>query len=234
MVRRFAFSAVVLSLALAGPAGAAERTGKPVGETELARLLIATTVRAQPTPASPQRGRVAAVRPVTGQTTVLPVIRREARGGEPWLLVRLPGRPAGRTGWIRERNVHLLSSRWRIVVDRARRRALVYRDGRVVERVSVVVGAASTPTPRGRYFVVERVRQRADSRLGPWALATSAYSRVLQEYDGGPGQIALHGRAGDLARDPLGSARSHGCIRFDNEVIRRLARLPTGTPVDIV
>ena len=71
--------------------------------------------------------------------------------------------------------------------------------------------------------------------LGPWALATSAFSHVLQEFDGGPGQIALHGRAGPLAADPLGTAASHGCIRLDNDVIRRLAGLlPNGTPVDVV
>jgi lipoprotein-anchoring transpeptidase ErfK/SrfK len=57
----------------------------------------------------------------------------------------------------------------------------------------------------------------------------------LQEFDGGKGQVALHGRAGSLLADPLGTARSHGCIRFDNDAIRRLAgMLPNGTPIEIV
>ena len=45
---------------------------------------------------------------------------------------------------------------------------------------------------------------------GPFALATSARSYVLQEFEGGPGQIALHG-TNDLS-GALGSAASHGCI----------------------
>ena len=77
-----------------------------------------------------------------------------------------------------------------------RRRATVYRGGRRVRSFAVVVGAPSTPTPLGRFFVVERVRQARGSALGPWVLATSAYSNVLQEFDGGPGQIGLHGRTG--------------------------------------
>lgn len=229
-----AAAAILCPLLSAGPVGAAESPRVAAGTTTIARLLIATTVRAKPTAASPQRGRVAAVRPITRQVTALPVLGRQLGDGEPWLLVRLPGRPVGRVGWIRARNARLVSSNWRIVVERDLRRVLLYRGGRVVERLSVVVGAAATPTPRGGYFIVEHVRQREGSRLGPWALATSAYSHVLQEFDGGPGQIALHGRAGELARDPLGTARSHGCIRFDNDVIRRLAKLPNGTPVDIV
>ena len=128
-----------------------------------------------------------------------------------------------------------MHSAWWVVVDRAARQARVYRNGKLRSRFPVVIGAADTPTPRGHYFVVEHVPQQAGSMLGPWALATSAFSHVLQEFDGGPGQIALHGRAGPLAADPLGTARSHGCIRLDNDVIRRLAGLlPNGTPVDVV
>jgi lipoprotein-anchoring transpeptidase ErfK/SrfK len=120
------------------------------------------------------------------------------------------------------------------VVSRARRHARLLEGGRLVEVIPVVVGAPSTPTPRGQFFVAEHVRLTAGSSLGRWALATSAHSNVLQEFDGGPGQIALHGRRGPLAVAPLGSAASHGCVRFDNAVIDRLARLlPNGTPVEI-
>jgi len=149
--------------------------------------------------------------------------------------VRLPGRPAGRVGWVAAANAVVARSPWSVVVDRAARRASVYRNGRLYRHYPVVVGTSSTPTPAGRYFVVEHVPQAPGSVLGPWALATSAFSHVLQEFDGGPGQIALHGRAGILAGDPLGTARSHGCIRFDNDVIQQLSGLLTnGTPIDIV
>jgi lipoprotein-anchoring transpeptidase ErfK/SrfK len=102
-----------------------------------------------------------------------------------------------------------------------------------VRRFSVVVGRRATPTPLGRFFVAERVRQPRGSALGPWVLATSAYSDVLQEFDGGPGQIGLHGRTG--LPDPLGTGASHGCIRFSDRAIAWLApRARPGTPVTIV
>jgi lipoprotein-anchoring transpeptidase ErfK/SrfK len=108
----------------------------------------------------------------------------------------------------------------------------VLRGGRVVRRFPVVVGKPSTPTPLGHFFVAERVRQPAGSALGPWVLATSAYSDVLQEFDGGPGQIGLHGRTG--LPGALGSAASHGCVRFADRAIAWLARRATpGTRVRI-
>jgi lipoprotein-anchoring transpeptidase ErfK/SrfK len=132
-------------------------------------------------------------------------------------------------------NVRLEASTWRVVIVRSARSASVWHNGKLYGRYPVVVGKPSTPTPAGHFFVVEHVRQQPGSELGPWALATSAHSHVLQEFDGGPGQIAVHGRVGRLAYAPLGTAASHGCIRFDNAVIALLAgKLPNGTPVDVV
>ena len=66
----------------------------------------------------------------------------------------------------------------------------------------------------------------------PFALAISARSGVLQEFDGGPGQIALHGRANIGGR--LGTAVSHGCIRLGDRAIEWLgARIGPGVPVTI-
>jgi L,D-transpeptidase catalytic domain len=222
-------------LAVAAPATAGEAAPAATG-VDIARLVVSVPVRARPTPQSPLRGRIAAVRPLTGQQTALPVLAHAVdEHGDEWLRVRLPGRPVGRAGWIAAGNAHVVHSAWWVVVDRSARQVRVYRNGRLRDRFPVVIGAAATPTPKGHYFVVEHVPQQVGSMLGPWALATSAFSHVLQEFDGGPGQIALHGRAGPLAADPLGTAASHGCIRFDNDVIRRLAGLlPNGTPIDVV
>ncbi len=67
---------------------------------------------------------------------------------------------------------------------------------------------------------------------GPFALALSARPNVLQEFDGGPGQIAIHGRNG-LGGD-LGHAESHGCIRLGTKAIEWLAtRIGPGGPVDV-
>jgi len=224
---------VALALVPTG-SGASSRPRDP--GVEIARLVVASPVRARPTSQSRLLGRVAATRPLTRQQTALPVVRRAEDGrGAGWLLVRLPGRPAGRVGWMPAASAVVTRSRWRIVVNRSVRLVSVYRGDRLYRRYAVVVGTPWTPTPAGQYFVVEHVRQEPGSILGPWALATSAFSHVLQEFDGGPGQIALHGRAGALAGDPLGTARSHGCIRFDNDVIRRLAGLlVNGTPISVI
>lgn len=67
---------------------------------------------------------------------------------------------------------------------------------------------------------------------GPFALALSARSNVLQEFEGGPGQIAIHGR--DNLGGTLGAAESHGCVRLASASIDWLAaRIGPGTPVRI-
>ena len=58
-----------------------------------------------------------------------------------------------------------------------------------------VVGKPSTPTPTGHFFVEEAGALRPQYVGAPYALALSARSNVLQEFEGGPGQIALHGTA---------------------------------------
>ena len=66
----------------------------------------------------------------------------------------------------------------------------------------------------------------------PFALALSARSNVLQEYNGGAGQIALHGVA-NLGGTP-GTAVSHGCIRLSPRAITWLAhRVGGGTPLTV-
>lgn len=67
---------------------------------------------------------------------------------------------------------------------------------------------------------------------GPFALALSARSDVLQEFEGGPGQLAVHCR-GQLG-GTLGSAESHGCLRLATADIEWLAeRVGPGVPVTI-
>jgi len=73
---------------------------------------------------------------------------------------------------------------------------------------------------------------RAADVGAPFALALSARSNVLQEFDGGPGQVALHGLAN--VGGVLGTAVSHGCVRLDNDVMRWLVvRIGPGVPVTI-
>jgi len=111
----------------------------------------------------------------------------------------------------------------------------VYRDGRLVRSFRAVVGAPATPTPVGLFAVYELDRQADPSGfLGPWVVQLTAFSNVLESFGGGPGRVALHGRGGSSLNDPLGSARSHGCVRIDNSNVAWLARVAVpGTPVRI-
>jgi lipoprotein-anchoring transpeptidase ErfK/SrfK len=127
--------------------------------------------------------------------------------------------------------VRLTRTRWRIEVDLSRRVLRLLHDGRVTRRMRAVVGAPATPTPRGRFAISEIARQPDPTGfLGPFALHLTAHSDVLDDYGGGPGRVAIHGRGRASLDDPLGTARSRGCIRVDD--IRELAaRVVPGVPV---
>jgi lipoprotein-anchoring transpeptidase ErfK/SrfK len=200
---------------------------------QLAVLLRAHGAYRRPEARSRQVALVAARRPITGEQTTLPVIGH-ARGpdGMRWLKVMLPGRPNGSSGWIAAQSTRRLLTGWHIVVDLARRSVSVYRDGRVVRTFQAVVGKPSTPTPTGRFFVEETLQMAAGHPGGPFALALSARSNALQEFEGGPGQIAVHGR--ENLGGTLGTAASHGCVRLATAGIDWLAaRIGPGTPTTI-
>jgi lipoprotein-anchoring transpeptidase ErfK/SrfK len=236
MARRLALLACLAALATvpagAGTAQGAGRTGlEPV--QELAMLVTPhralSTLRAHP-------ARVTAVplsRPITGARTVLPVLGHAVGpNGGPWLRVMLPGRPNGSKGWIAQRGTVATTTRWRLAVHTESRRLLVYREGRRLRAFGAVVGKPSTPTPHGQFFVEESVRMPSGSPGAPFALALSARSNVFQEFEGGPGQIGIHGVAN--LGGTMGTAVSHGCIRIANRNVTWLAaRVPAGTVVTI-
>jgi lipoprotein-anchoring transpeptidase ErfK/SrfK len=176
---------------------------------------------------------VSARRPITGVRTALPVIGRTVTPeGVELLHVLLPGRPNGSRGWIAQAGTTLTTTSWRIVVRTTSRRLLIYHHGRLERTLIAIVGKPSTPTPHGYFFVEESVRMPPGSTGGAYALALSAHSNVLQEFEGGHGQIAIHGLARLTGR--LGTASSHGCIRLDDQSIRWLAaHIAPGVPVRI-
>jgi len=164
---------------------------------------------------------------------VYPVIARKTlRDGKEWLKVRVQRRPRGVATWIPAWATRRVWLRYRIVVDLSSRRARIYRNGKLAKRFRVVVGAPGTPTPRGHFYVVDHIKLYNNWAHGVWALATSAYSAKLKHFDGGDGVIALHGRGALTA--PVGTASSHGCVRFNDRDIRWLRKhIRNGTRIDI-
>jgi L,D-transpeptidase catalytic domain len=146
------------------------------------------------------------------------------RRGRCWVKVRLPWRPNRAAGWISAEQLALAPTSWRIAISRRRRTLTVYRGGVAVKRVKVVVGAPSTPSPRGLFSIVGAWRSPPSAFVGSWIFGLTAHSRVLREFDGGEGRVGIHGRGGASLGDPLGTARSHGCIRLSNRSIDWIAR----------
>jgi lipoprotein-anchoring transpeptidase ErfK/SrfK len=230
--RPLALVLAALSVAALSAAGAPSASGSRVAvqrTQELAALLSSHRIRTAPRATSPLLGVVPAVTPITHDRTVLPVLSHHQR----WLKVRLPGRPNGHTGWITRTATLRWATNWHLVVNRARRHVSVYRSGRLVRVFKAVVGKPSTPTPAGEFFVEESIALRSSDVGAPFALALSARSEVLQEFDGGPGQIALHGLSN--VGGVLGTAASHGCVRLADDAMRWLVvRIGPGTPVTVV
>jgi lipoprotein-anchoring transpeptidase ErfK/SrfK len=174
---------------------------------------------------------VASRRPLTGARTVLPILgRASSRKRGSWLHVRLPGRPNSHQGWISTNRTKLTSTAWRILVKLSTRRVTVYHGDRARRHFRAVVGKSSTPTPRGSFFIEEALALSSHETGGPFALATSARSNVFQEFEGGPGQIGIHGT--NNLTGALGTAASHGCIRLGTRAITWLARrIGAGVPL---
>jgi len=162
---------------------------------------------------------------------VYPVVRHQVMAdGSEWLQVDALRNRTQVKVWIPKWATRRVWIAWHIKVDLSSRLATVYKDGKVTRRFRVVVGAHATPTPTGHWYVVDRMRLRESWAYGKWALATSAFSRVLKRFDGGQGQVALHARG--LLTAPVGTAASHGCVRFrDGNIAWLAAHVPNGTGV---
>ena len=225
----------VLVVGATGATSAQGGSGRVVVQPSqtLAILLGSHAAMSAPDESSTALELVRAKRPITEERTVLPVIgHTSGADGVRWLQVLLPGRPNGHTGWIKLRATRAARTSWHIVVNTTARRVIVYYKGRSVRVFKAIVGKAATPTPRGEFFVEEVIQLRARDVGAPFALALSARSNVLQEFAGGPGQIALHGlrNVGGV----LGTAASHGCVRLANDAMRWLnVRIGPGIPVTI-
>jgi len=187
-------------------------------------------IRATPSTSAPTVGRI---RLLTEDAVAEVYVALEARvdaAGRTWLRIRVPKRPSGITGWVRDETLgELRVVRTRLVIDRRSLRASLYNQNTKVWTARVGIGKSGTPTPRGVFYIRERLRG-GGGVYGPWAFGTSAYS-ALSDWPGG-GVVGIHGtnQPGLIPGRP-----SHGCIRVRNDKIRQLARLmPNGTPVHII
>jgi L,D-transpeptidase catalytic domain len=249
MTRRLVSLSLVLA-ALAAPAAASAADPLPLREkgdrsplrderlsnertlTRWAHTNLMGKIRSEP---SPQGKTVAKLRWNTedGMPEVYVVLQSRLDGEQRvWLQIRIPGRPNGRTGWVREEQLsNLKEVETHLTIDRRKLTATLRKRGKKVWTSRVGIGAPGTITPKGKFWVRERLRNLGgDPLYGPWAFGTSAYSDTLTDWPGG-GVVGIHGTN---QPELIPGRPSHGCVRVPNAKIVRLAGLmPVGTPITI-
>jgi hypothetical protein len=189
------------------------------------------TVRTAPSPQAPSAGHLRLLTIDQQAELYMALTSAHTASGESWIKVELPGRPNGHTGWVPRGALgplHAVSGH--LLVDRERLRATLFRGGKAIFSAPVGVGKASTITPPGNFYVMEKLRAINGPIYGPFALGTSAYAPTLSEWPGG-GIVGIHGtdEPGLIPGRP-----SHGCIRMRNADISRLwAIVGVGTPIEI-
>ena len=195
------------------------------------RLVRGVTALARPAASSRGVMRLTAMTPEQVPHVVYLLGGTVGRDGRYWLRVALPKLPNGSSGWIpREAVTDIRRVDTHLVIDRSRLRATLYRKGRPVFRSIVGVGQRQWPTPRGRFYVRERLTGFTDPIYGSLAFGTNGRSAGLTDWPGG-GFIGIHGTN---QPEILPGRVSHGCVRMPNASIRRLDRLMrVGTPVTI-
>jgi len=163
----------------------------------------------------------------------LDVVRDATTGDAAWYRISVPGRPNGRTGWVRAAALDLRPVRKRLVIYRGARRFEFWDGPRLVRAGKVAVGKPGAETPLGLFYVTDKFDPSIDpdwAILGAFAFETSAYSK-LTDWPGG-GIVGVHGTPWP---ELLGQAVSHGCVRLHNRDVEFLRhRIPPGTPVKIV
>jgi lipoprotein-anchoring transpeptidase ErfK/SrfK len=121
---------------------------------------------------------------------------------------------------------------YEVKVNLAAHELTTLRDGRAVMRARVGEGGSATPTPRGYFYMIEKLRMvPATGPYGTYAFGLSAYSNTLTTFGTGDAQIALHGTDEPAS---IGQNSSNGCVHLLDRVANWIARtLPLGTPVQI-
>jgi lipoprotein-anchoring transpeptidase ErfK/SrfK len=219
------------------PATSALRVPKPVELRRDPHISLWSTIRRPVTARVAPNDSAAAVTwlgtraPEGTPNVVLLIGRAEDAHGRVWVRVRLPVLRNDTTGWLPRRAISGYTVvRTELIVDRARLRATLRRDGRPVFHAPVGIGEPRWPTPAGRFYVRNKLVRYRSPFYGPLAFGTSARSTTLTDWPDG-GFVGIHGTN---QPELLPGRVSHGCIRMRNSDILRLGRLmPVGTPLTI-
>jgi hypothetical protein len=184
----------------------------------------------EPGPAASVRFAVETTNP-WGQPIVYPILHaRQTEDGVVWYRILLGIEPNGSQGWVRAADVTRAQATDRIVVDLSTRILRHFRNGRLTHRYLTGIGAPSTPSTPGQFFVWARLQPSDPSgSYGSYLLGLSGFSEVLTDLPGG-GRMAIHGTDDPTDR---GGEVSAGCVRVFNGQMDQLTDVPMGTSVVI-
>lgn len=146
-----------------------------------------------------------------------------------WFEVELPVKPNSSEGWIQARGVTIRQDPDYLRVYQSRFLLQWFVGGQLVKQFEVAVGARSTPTPYGRFYVW--ASEPFGPPYTPGIFALSGFSPVLADWPGG-GRAGIHGWTDTSI---IGTRASHGCVRMrPADFAQLLGTVPLGTPVDIL
>ena len=149
---------------------------------------------------------------LSGVTVVVPIVRREPG----WVAVLVPS--VNRSiGWIpdpgqAQRGWEAVQLRDQLVVRRGAHTLTWNRDGQVKQAWTVTVGAAATPTPLGRTFVLGRSAVQGAVYAGLDAFALGAMPDDPDSVS--TGLKGAHTGIHAWYKDDFGKNKSNGCVRM--------------------
>jgi hypothetical protein len=190
-----------------------------------------TVARSGPSSSARALSQITFRTPELYRNAVLALDGVKYRTGRTWVRIRLAVLPNGSTGWVPRGSLTAFQKiHTRMLISHSRMRAVLYRRGRPVFSTRVGVGQPNWPTPRGEFYIREKLSGYYSPAYGPRAFGLNARSATLTDWPGG-GFIGIHGTN---APGIIPGRISHGCVRMRNPAIMRLFRLmPIGTPVTI-
>jgi hypothetical protein len=164
-------------------------------------------------------------RTMSGVPVTVPIVER--RDG--WVAVLVP--TANHTvGWVPPQGWLAVPLHDQLVLRRQAHELTWYRDGALRQSWQVTVGAAATPTPLGRTFILGRSTLHSAVYAGVDVFALGAVpedpSAVATGLAGA--HIGIHG----WYRNDFGRNASNGCVRIPKQAQQALvASVPAGTEV---
>jgi len=122
---------------------------------------------------------------------------------------------------VRRDDVTLTTNQFRIDVHLGTHVINVFDANRQVLHAPIGVGTTNTPTPGGTFYIRSLIAS-TDPAYGTYAFGLSGFSEVHESFNGGPGDIGIHGTSDPSA---VGTDVSNGCIRLTNDMVEQLAGL---------